>query len=585
MVLLPILIAVVAILASFFVSYIYINREKKTRKQLTTQDQQAKRRVYELSILKAIQDRIGYSLDTEKVVDAVTSSLKNLFSYSVASGLILKQDKILFKSILEEPVSSKFIDQVKKSMMASLSSLSDKPLPQKVEDILLGVPPDEANEKMLSSFFHIPLVVANQVVGLINVSSTMPGLYKEDEMTILYQITNQASTALSKLEEVISTEEGKLLAMIASLSDGIFMVDQENKLTLINDTAKHMLNIKQANPTIFDVISAMSKQGDFGANIQQALRENKVVEVKELPLDGKLTQITITPVTSTAAKETGSFAVIGAAVTIRDVTIEKQMARLKEDFTSAIVHELRSPLSAIKSSSALFMQEKNKLDEEEQQKILGIINKQSERMLSDINSLLDAAKLESGHFTVMKAPGNINDVLQEAAEFFGPKIQEAGLKLEVSTAPDLPQVGFDRSRMTQVINNLISNSLKFTPSGGKIVLKSEKRTDEINNIQEIVISVADTGIGIPKEKQAGLFNKYTQVQNIGYVHGAEGTGLGLFIIKGIIEAHGGRVKLESVPQHGTTVSFTLPITLETKTEETTPVAPVLIATSTPPVAN
>lgn len=196
-------------------------REDKLKKEIAKREEMQKRRLYEISTLRAIQDRIGYSLDIERVIDTLTGSLKNLFPYSTASSLLLEPNKLVFKTAIEEPVSHTFMQEVKKSMIASLSTLLNEPLPQYVEEVRTGALPDDSSQHILASFFHIPLVVNGKIVGLINVSSTRPGLYKEEDMTILYQMTAIASNALTRLREVIQTEEEKLLAVIGSLSDGL----------------------------------------------------------------------------------------------------------------------------------------------------------------------------------------------------------------------------------------------------------------------------------------------------------------------------------------------------------------------------
>lgn len=543
--------------------------EERTKREILKRDGMQKRRLYEIATLKAMQDRISYSLDVEKVVDIMISSLKNLFPYSTASSLILQENKLIFKCFIEEQVNAKFIEQVKKSMLASLASLLDNPLPSALEEVKLGIPIEDGINRPLASFFHIPLVVNGNIAGLISVSSTQPGLYKDEDMTILYQMTTQASTELTKLREVINTEENKLLAMIKSLADGIFMVDNMNKLTLINEQALKLLDITTPNPTIFDVVSKLSVRFDFSARLSEAMRESKIIQEEEVSIGDHIVQIIITPVIDTAVTN----AVIGASVMLHDVTLEKHLARLKEDFTSAIVHELRSPLTAIKAGSELMLTEYDKLDTEQKSKLLDIIHKQSVRMLTDINSLLDAAKLESGHFPIFQKATTIQDLLQDSLALFAPEAKEKHISISLDVDADTPRGFVDATRISEVINNLVSNSLKFTPAGGSIMIKSRRHFNEYlpktKTNPGIIISVADSGIGIPQEKQGKLFNKFAQIENVGQIQGVEGTGLGLYIAKGIVEAHGGSIFLQSIPGHGTTVSFTLPIAQpQMQTEQT-----------------
>jgi len=562
----PIFVIVSFLVTVFFgvIAVVLSVKESQTRAVLEERDELKRKKLYEAAVLKTIQDRIGYSLDVEHVVDTILENLKNLFPYATASSLIVEDDRLIFKVSIEERISSGFLQEVKKHMIASLESLAKRPVPTFVEEIRQGQPLDEDDHGHMQSSFTAPLIVNGVVVCLITVASTESGLYKQEDMSMLYQMANQSSSALSKLKTVIQSEENKLIAMIGSIADGIFTVDGSMKLTLINDTAKQLLNITSTSPTIFEVISALSKKYDFGKKLQEAIMQNHKTEEKEMQLGEKVIQVVITPVVlSTNDSLAVQQEVLGAAVTLHDITLEKMLAKLKEEFTSAVVHELRSPLTAIKAGSELILTQKDKMDMVQEEKMLGIINKQSERMLHDINSLLDATKLESGRFTIAAKPTSIQEIIEETAGLFDGEAKKKHIGISIDIEKDLPLGMFDPTRIEQVLNNLISNSLKFTQENGVITIKAHTyATDYLPKTQTnpgILISVADTGIGIPKEKQALLFQKFSQVENAQELHNVVGTGLGLYISKGIVEAHGGSIFLQSTPGKGTTVSFSLPI--------------------------
>ncbi|MFH1536216.1 MAG: HAMP domain-containing sensor histidine kinase [Patescibacteria group bacterium] len=223
--------------------------------------------------------------------------------------------------------------------------------------------------------------------------------------------------------------------------------------------------------------------------------------------------------------------------------------KINNDFPNMVIHELRAPLTAIKDASNLIETDNGKLSKEEQNKLLRIINKQAQTLLIQVSSILDAAKIENGRFPIEKKPSDLKKLLEERVEFFSPEAQTKRIII-TSEIQDLPQILIDPVRIEEVMNNLISNSLKFTQSGGKITVKAT-----ILEKQNITISVSDTGIGIPKEKQQQIFSKFFEVANDFH----KGTGLGLYIAKGIIEEHGGQIKLESELGVGTTISFTLPV--------------------------
>ena len=528
---------------------ILLFREWRAKKLISRRQELQRQRTYQISILKEIQDRIGYSLNVEEVIDIVTGSLKNLFPYSAASSIVVKEDKLIFKTYIEESVSPGFIGQVKKSMLASISALIPN-IPTSIEERVSGVPLDENNKLGLSSFFHIPFIVNNKVVGLINVSSTKPNLYKEEEMTILYQITGQASNALSKLRQVLDTEESKLTSMVGSLADGVFMVDGKNELLIINEAAKKFLNIEKDNVIFTDILNSMAGKFDLIGKITDSVTSKKSIEEKEVLMDEKTFQIFITPVFN--SKESEEQTVVGASILIHDITIEKNLSKIKEDFTNMMVHELRAPLTAIKDSSELMLENEN-VGSDENKQLLHIIDSQTKMLLEQIGSILDAAKIEAGRFVIQKSPNDLNRLIIDVVDAFTPQAKKKDVELNSYVPKTLPDLSFDKIRVNQVLNNLISNSLKFTPSGGKITVLGEINTDSVT------VSVTDTGMGISEEDQKDLFSKFYQIRKTPAELAKGGTGLGLYIVKGIVEAHGGFVTVDSTPGQGTTISFTLPL--------------------------
>lgn len=518
---------------------VFSAREEKVRKLLKDREEAQKQRLYQISILREIQDRIGYSLDIEEIIDVITGSLRNLFPYSSTSSLVLKNDKVILKVHIEESVSSKFVSQVRQSMLASLTTLIGN-LPATLDERVSGVPLDETNALLPASFFHIPLVINNKVEGLISVSSTRSNLYKESEMTILYQITSQASNALTRLKQVLETEKGKLTSMIASFSDGVFMLDTQKQLLIINNAAKKFLKLEKPSPSFFDVLNAFPPEYNLIEKIERATLSKQLLEEKEVAIGENIFQTFITPVIDPTGK------VLGTSILLHDITLEKNLVKVKEEFTHIMVHELRAPLTAVKDSSDLILE--SDLSKDDQKQLIKIINNQTIILLDQISQILDAAKIEAGRFSVAKELADLGNCIRDSVKTFQVQAGKKQIQLLLSI-PELPKAYFDKPQITRVLNNLISNSLKFTPPGGKIEVRASSKPDSIE------ISVSDTGIGIPKDKQKDIFTKFYQL-TAGEEH--KGTGLGLFIVKGIVEAHNGRVSLESQENKGTTITFTLP---------------------------
>lgn len=228
------------------------------------------------------------------------------------------------------------------------------------------------------------------------------------------------------------------------------------------------------------------------------------------------------------------------------------MERLRDDFTAMMVHELRTPLSVMYATSDLIIKRVSQLSPGKLSELLNNIRDSSNELLSLVNDILDAAKVEAGKFKVTPAAGDFAQLLKEQQAFFTPEAERRHLEIKGEIEDDLPPVLFDKERISQVIRNLIGNALKFTDQG-TITLKASKNGSK----DEILVSVSDTGTGIPKEALDKLFNKFEQMRNP-VDPKSKGTGLGLVITKGIVEAHGGKIWVESAVGQGSTFLLTLP---------------------------
>ena len=227
----------------------------------------------------------------------------------------------------------------------------------------------------------------------------------------------------------------------------------------------------------------------------------------------------------------------------------KELDRMKSEFLSTAAHELRTPLTSILGFSEILL--KRKLDEERKNRFLKIINEESVGLSALINDLLDLSRIESGKgFKITKAPIQIKEVILENIDIF--KHQTDKHTFKVNLPDDLVKIEADKDKINQVMENLISNALKFSPEGGEITVSVKETKDEVK------VSVSDAGMGIPEKELLHIFEKFYRASNVS--SGAiGGTGLGLGIAKYIVESHGGKISVESEVGKGSTFSFTLPL--------------------------
>src|SRR3989344_961088 len=403
--------------------------------KLVDREEMMRRRMYELSILRELEERIGYSLNVQKIVDVISSSLGTLLPYSMVVYMLpLESGRLLYHVNLAEPVSKAFIADARSRMLKSFSTLFGKKYSDSdIDETITGVVTDPTNIGKVESFFNIPIVINNRPAGIFTVASTQPGLYRtSQEVEILYTIMNQASEAVSKLETVLEIEKGKLNSMVSSMADGVLMVDPANRVIVVNPQTKNLLGIKADKPSIFEILDKLSDHMDLRTKIEESIKKDQLIIEEEVAIDGRFVQILISPVKDNKNEP------IGSVVLFHDVTHEKEVEKMREDFTSMMVHELRSPLTGIRSIADLLKSEKIKNEQKKYQEFVGLISVNSSSMLDLVNDLLDVAKIESGKFTVFKKPNDPRKIIEQRISSYQTLASDSKLEIAGRIAPDVP---------------------------------------------------------------------------------------------------------------------------------------------------
>lgn len=539
-------------------------------------------RMFELTVLKELGERIGYSLNIENIIDVITASLNQFIKYSAVSYMLVEPEKIVFKVNLEKSVNREFINDIRTRMLGSLSALLNREFnASQVTEVLSGVVLSEELKEPVRSFFNIPLVISEKVVGVLTVSNTQEGLYKEEEMTVLYKIINQASRAITKLQSVVMIEQQKLNSMVESMAEGVVMTDKDYRVVVANPKAIAAVGIEKGKDvTIFDFIDKLGGKFDIRGRLEESVRQDKVLEIPEVLIRDRFYQIFVSPVKSSYGLNKGQ--VLGGVVIFHDITSDKSLEKIRDDFSSMIVHELRSPLDNIKKMAEVIKSHDMKESISNYVQYVDLIHNDSLRMLNLVNNLLDIAKLEAGKFEVRKESSDIKKVVDDRISFFDAAAKISSVAFETKFETTIPLINFDPARITQVLTNLISNALKFTRPGSKISVhsfihrKGKNILEEVKNLgfnwylsqdddnlsglqDSLVVAVSHPGAGIPKDKMEVLFSKFGQLKNQPASGNVKGTGLGLVIVKGVVGEHGGVVGVGSEEGVGVTFYFTLPL--------------------------
>jgi two-component system phosphate regulon sensor histidine kinase PhoR len=245
------------------------------------------------------------------------------------------------------------------------------------------------------------------------------------------------------------------------------------------------------------------------------------------------------------------------ALLFEDVTVQREMEQAKSDFTAQIVHDLRGPLSGIQGTLEFVLSQEGSKIDSLYTDLLQEAQRESERMMNLINELLDFSKIQSGSFTVETEPVRVAGLLKRAVRSLQTVASRDEVFLLSAHGRDIPQIIGSVEKLTQAVINLISNSLKFTPKKGLISVGAQiVRNGDLPD--SIIITVTDSGMGIKAEELQKIWQKYKQSANKS-LRGGGGTGLGLYIVRQIVEAHGGEVSVASVEGIGTSMVMKLPV--------------------------
>jgi PAS domain S-box-containing protein len=400
-----------------------------------------------------------------------------------------------------------------------------------------------------------PIVGQNErVLGVLVLYYTTAQAFGETETRLLASYADQLAKALENagLYEETQTQRVRLAQIFDSTSDGILLVNRDGEIQAANRQAGELLGF-DASSVIGVRLSqlAAGRRGsdqdrvfdDLGAILQKPDRGGD--GDLDLQRSGRTVHWIGRPIQDT----TGTT--VGFTLTLHDVTHERQVSQMKTDFVSFVTHQLRTPLAGIKWMLELAAQAPEVPTEAGS--YVEDARTAAERLIGLVNDLLDISRLESGKLTVALQPTSLGALTRSSVDDLGPLVRDKGLRLTMRGVDDAPTVMAEPQLLRQVIVNLTSNALKYTPSGGDISIRIDREADG-----RARWTITDSGIGIPKSALGRLFEKFYRAENVHTVE-TEGTGLGLYLVRLIIERLAGEVWCESEEGRGSMFIFTLPI--------------------------
>lgn len=418
-------------------------------------------------------------------------------------------------------------DDVFTELVSTKSIAGNLPVPDKWEPVTV---------------LSLPILTSRGAQGVIYMASGQDESLGDDLLRIFSLVVSQISAAVENahLFQQIEQERARLAAILTSSTDAVLVVNRNGRIVL-------------DNPAAWEVLGSTTSQS--GRQLAESTNLDTLIELFDAAMhggsttgelllqDGRTFFANLSPVSVEGS------AIIGWVATMQDVSHFKELDELKSDFVNTVSHDLRSPLGSILIASNLIPQtgEVN----EDQQELLDLIEGRVKSMGQLIDDLLDVGRIEAGIDMEME-PCSLTTIIKDVSVALAPHAYDKEIHLDKVIDKDLPLILANHTRIQQVMHNLVSNAIKYTPHSGEVTIKA------FPHKQEVWTQIRDTGVGIPSSDQPHIFEKFYRVRGE-HVIDIKGTGLGLAIAKGIVEKHNGRIWLDSVLGEGSTFTVALPI--------------------------
>ncbi|CRH23569.1 cell wall metabolism sensor histidine kinase WalK [Carnobacterium maltaromaticum] len=373
-------------------------------------------------------------------------------------------------------------------------------------------------------------------------------IYGQDELGQLSLAINDLSTKVEEAQESTEAERRRLDSVLEHMTDGVIATDRRGKVVIINETALELLNLTQDKAVGYSILEILKIQEHFTLRHLLETQEELILdfstEDNEVTLRGEFSLI---------QRETGFIS--GLVCVLHDITEQEKIERERRDFVSNVSHELRTPLTSMRSYLEALNDGAWK-DPDIAPRFLAVTQEETDRMIRMITDLLNLSRMDAGKDTFELEYVNINELFSHVLNRFDMMLQSADKPVKPFvikrdfTKRDL-WVEVDADKMIQVLDNIMNNAIKYSPSGGTITC----RLMETHN--NIVISIADEGLGVPKKDIPHVFDRFFRVDKA-RARSMGGTGLGLAISKEVVQKHGGKIWLESIENRGSTFFISLP---------------------------
>jgi PAS domain S-box-containing protein len=511
-------------------------------------------------------------LDTkeEEKFNRITRLATKLFNVPVSTISIIDEHRVWFKSVVgldiaEVQRNGSFEDHiVSKSKELVLYNASEDDMFK--SNILVNSGPK------INFYAGYPLKSeSGEIVGVFSLADRALRRFSDRELLIFKDVAmwaqmevrqgdvtyEKAKLELQNKNRELIEEKARQDAMIQNIGDAVIGINDKGQITFLNNQVEAITGFKKeelVGKMLIHAIKLVDKKGNEVATtsrpIRSALYLRKRIQSNNyfyIRKDGSTF-----PVAITATPVVTFNQVVGGVNVFRNITKEYEVDRMKTEFISLASHQLRTPLSAIKWFSEMLLDEDAGQLNNEQKELMNNIYQSNTRMIQLVNTLLNISRIESGRIIIEPKLTDLIKLVNEVMVELKPKLEEKRSKLVVSTHQELPKINIDPKLVRHVYMNLLTNAIKYTPEGGEVVVMISKSGNEV------ISQISDTGYGIPKDQHDKVFSKFFRASNVAKIE-TDGTGLGLYLTKAIVDSSGGKIWFESEEGKGTTFWFILPL--------------------------
>jgi len=518
-------------------------------------------KILELSILNEASKVFSTAFDKRNVSTFVFTLLRKKINFDIYAFFLTgddQQDLVLISSQeiapeVKEEIRLRMIDRYFKETNTRLE-------PDKIsilEEIAQNAGKGNGQiEPIIKDFHTMPLKVLDKTLGMMGIAFCKEYILTADDERFFNILTGQLALFIDndKIKQTITNERNRLESILNSMIGATLVVDINKNVVLANPTAEIFLGVKNED-ILGKKLDSTIPQEEIKLLFNAFISQQGEYLVKEVNITNPKDGITRIIKANLAKVHDYLGNITGSVLMFYDITKEKEVDRLKTEFISITSHELRTPLATIKNTITLLLNKATGPINDNQRKFIDMAKRNIDRLAALINNLLDLSKIESGKMELTRSEVDINAIAEEVAAAFASLAGDKKVELKVELDKNLNRISADKDKIFQVVNNLVSNALKFTQPEGAITVRTSVYGSDKNYVQ---ISVKDTGIGIDKNDFDKLFQRFQQLDSV-LTRKTTGTGLGLAISKQIIELHGGKIWVDSEPGKGSAFSFILPV--------------------------